>query len=340
MKLKVALLFVAAVLSCSSAFAWKCPSGQHQVEVPKGTPEAVLVEGLYFHCTPDTPPTPPSTPGTSNSNSNQNTNTNNSTSGAVSGSSSSATGGQGGKATSSSDQNQSQGQGQSQSSTSSATGNGNGSNNSVSNTLVQRNTPMAYAPEAIPSAPCIKGYSGGASGPMFGAAIGGGKVDKGCDARETARQFALLGNPTAAAKILCSTDASKNAKLTLEDCLNIVAATAVPAVQAVPPVQVNILNPVASSSTTEEEETITDPATNQFLALIRSMDNANKASLDEAVIFSKANPEGYIVVQGNTHTTKLARAAQQYLRLNGASSVQLQLTTEEREGVYILYVNN
>jgi len=99
----------------------------------------------------------------------------------------------------------------------------NSSGNTVNSTYTeQRQTPMAYAPDALPTAPCFKTYSAGASSPFFGAALGGGRIDKGCDARETARSFALLHNFTAAAKILCSTDAAKRAKLTLDDCLALV----------------------------------------------------------------------------------------------------------------------
>lgn len=107
---------------------------------------------------------------------------------------------------------------------------------------------MAYAPDAIPSAPCVKSYGAGASGPMFGASFGGGKIDKGCDSRETARAFALLHNLTAAAKILCSTDAAKRAGLTMEDCLAMTTPPVETVVEQVPaptptPVVVNVAPP-------------------------------------------------------------------------------------------------
>ncbi len=86
---------------------------------------------------------------------------------------------------------------------------------------------MAYAPDAaFTTSPCIKGFSAGLSLPG-GAGTGGfSKTDKGCDSRQTAVIFHALGNNTAAAKLLCSTDASKRAKLTLEECLAIVVPPA------------------------------------------------------------------------------------------------------------------
>lgn len=111
-------------------------------------------------------------------------------------------------------------------STSGVSNSGN-SGSSSSNGLTQtykevRQTPFAFAPEAIPTAPCIKGFSAGGSSPLLAGNFGSGKIDAGCDSRETARIFALMGNQLAAAKILCSTDAAKRASLTLEDCKSFV----------------------------------------------------------------------------------------------------------------------
>jgi hypothetical protein len=106
----------------------------------------------------------------------------------------------------------------------------------------QRQTPPAYAPDALPTAPCFKSFSGGGSSPFFGVAFGAGKIDKGCDDRETARIFAQgLRNFSAAAKILCSTDAAKRAHLTMEDCMDYEEAQAPPPPPApAPPVVVNV----------------------------------------------------------------------------------------------------
>jgi hypothetical protein len=106
---------------------------------------------------------------------------------------------------------------------------------------------MAYAPDAaFTTSPCIKGFSAGLSLPG-GAGTGGfSKTDKGCDSRQTAVIFHALGNDTAAAKLLCSTDASKRAKLTIDECLAIVRPPVPQIVLPAPPPapQFNIVLPV------------------------------------------------------------------------------------------------
>jgi hypothetical protein len=111
---------------------------------------------------------------------------------------------------------------------------------------------MAYAPDAaFTTSPCIKGFSAGLSLPG-GAGTGGfSKTDKGCDTRQTAVVFHALGNDTAAAKLLCSTDASKRAKLTIDECLAIVRPPVpqivLPAPQPTP--QFNIVLPSVPAPT-------------------------------------------------------------------------------------------
>jgi hypothetical protein len=120
-----------------------------------------------------------------------------------------------------------------------------------------RQVPTAYAPDALPTAPCFKPITGGGSSPFFGVSFGTGKIDKGCDDRETARIFAQgMHNYTAAAKILCSTDAAKRAHLTMEDCMDNEETVAAP---APPPVVVNVpapappaVAPIPASSPTSE----------------------------------------------------------------------------------------
>lgn len=131
------------------------------------------------------------------------------------------------------------------SSSAGATASNQGNNTKINETETYkeiRQTPPAYAPDAYPTAPCIKGFSGGASSPLVAGSIGGGKIDQGCDSRETARVFALMGNQEAAAKILCSTDAAKRAHLTIEDCLKSTPAPIVVSKVEVPPT-INISQP-------------------------------------------------------------------------------------------------
>jgi hypothetical protein len=100
-------------------------------------------------------------------------------------------------------------------------------NNSLAGTISNnqvyqqvRQAPAAYAPDALPSAPCRVSGSAGASSPFGGVSIGGSKLDTECDRRETARAFALLGNKLAAARILCNSKAAKEAQLTFQECAN------------------------------------------------------------------------------------------------------------------------
>lgn len=191
------------VLSCCS-FAWTCPTGQRWVQVPTGTIGGHVVEGITFQCQPNSPPVPPA--GT--------------TSNANASSSSSSTA----SSNSSSTANQKQTQNQTQTATGGNASATNGDQKNAqttsysSNYTEVRQTPMAYAPEAIPSAPCRSGFSGGASSGLGAVSLGGSKRDSECDLRETARAFALLGNSEAAARILCETKGAKKAKLTKEEC--------------------------------------------------------------------------------------------------------------------------
>jgi len=71
---------------------------------------------------------------------------------------------------------------------------------------------QAYAPTALPSAPCRVSGSLGLQGPMGGLSAGGSKLDKGCDLRETARAFAAIGDLATARQLLMSSDAVKRMK--------------------------------------------------------------------------------------------------------------------------------
>ena len=135
-------------------------------------------------------------------------------------------------------QAQGQKQGQSQTSTSSATGgsaeqsqtasaanNGNGSNDTSLNQSYQAaKIPVAtaYAPTSIPTVPCFKGYGAGVQAPNLGISADGGKIDEGCNTRETARAYMLMGARKAACKVMVYS--KQNTKLganavTMEDCM-------------------------------------------------------------------------------------------------------------------------
>jgi hypothetical protein len=222
--LSTLVLTLAAFAFPSVSHAWTCPTGQRWVQVPSGTTGARIVEGIPFQCQAPPPPVDPSTKNSASS---------------TSSSSSSAT------ASQSQGQNQGQGQGQSQGQGQTANG-GDASNGGQANSQSTnytsiykqvRQAPMAYAPDAIPSAPCRASASGGASSPFGGLALGGSKLDQECDLRETARAFALIGNTSAAARVLCETKGAKKAKLNISDCDALVAPPTVQVTVVPPPVQ-------------------------------------------------------------------------------------------------------
>ena len=117
--------------------------------------------------------------------------------------------------------NQQQGQQQGQQQSASAANNGNGSNNTTSNTQVDASkipVSSAITPPLLPSAPCIKSFGGGVQTMVVGGSFGAGKIDEGCDIRETARAFSGISK-LAQCKLLINEKQAKKAGVTLEDCL-------------------------------------------------------------------------------------------------------------------------
>jgi len=133
--------------------------------------------------------------------------------------------------------NQQQGQQQGQQQSASAANNGNGSNNTTSNTQVDASKiPVASAltPALLPSAPCIKSFGGGVQTMAVGGSFGAGKIDEGCDIRETARAFSGISK-IAQCKLLINEKQAKKAGVTLEDCLGpVVVAVEQPPIPDVP----------------------------------------------------------------------------------------------------------
>jgi hypothetical protein len=249
--LAVAVLMFA---SCGMSMAWNCStSGQVRVQVPTGTvgnstgdgPGQVVVDnGLTFECET----LPPASSGTA-----VNTNTNTATSAANSNSNSTsnatATGGNasstatGGNSTSNQTQGQKQGQSQS-SNNQSAGGSVSNVGNSVENIAAPK-IPVATAdaPPVFSTVNCFKGFSGGAQTAVAGLSFGGGGIDKNCAAERAAQDYLASGNRLAFCKVMVTTKQSKDAGVTLEDCMNvpvrpIVMSAPVPVVQPAPQVTV------------------------------------------------------------------------------------------------------
>ena len=238
------LLFAFSGLS----MAWNCTGTDIRVQVPTGTlgtgtgdaPGNVVVDnGLTFQCQP---PTTPST-GAVNTNTNNATSASNSTSSATGGNASStATGGN-----ASSNQTQGQKQGQSQSSNNnnqSAGGSVSNVGNSVTN-VAAPDIPVnsAYAPPVFSSVNCFKGFSAGAQTPLIGGSFGGGGIDKNCAAERAAQDYLASGNRLAFCKVMVTTKQSKDAGVTLADCMNVPAprpmVVAPPVVAPAPSITVN-----------------------------------------------------------------------------------------------------
>ena len=251
--MKTLRMLIIALALCVPAFAWNCPTGQIRQQAPVGTPTTTpfydVVEGIAFICVPSPTPTP--SPASSNSTSNSSSNS---------------------SASSNQSQKQKQSQTQSQvatggnaSSTSTggnATGNGVNSNNSITNIAAPKiPVSSAITPPIMPTVPCFKGYGGSAQTMAFGASFGGGKIDKGCNARELARSFSGP-QTTASCKILLATKEAQATGITMEDCLPAQVSQSVitPArVVASPAVTVNLVLP--SGDLLERHRTVSPTVT-------------------------------------------------------------------------------
>jgi hypothetical protein len=140
-------------------------------------------------------------------------------------------GGQGGQATSTSAGGSSN---QQQTATSSAANNGNNSNNSTT-TINEAKIPVntAYAPTALPTMGCFKGFGAGVQTAQAGVSFGGGKVDENCERLEVARSYGIAGSWDAYCRVMITNKYSKEAGVTFADCMKRV--TEVPAPPPAPP---------------------------------------------------------------------------------------------------------
>ena len=272
-----ALALFALVLSVP-AFAWNCTTpGQIRVQVPTGTVgngtgdgsgQVVVDSGLTFEC--ETLPTTSTTPTTSNSTSTATSAANSNATGGNA--SSTATGGSVKNTnTLTNTQGQKQGQTQSNSSVNSNQSSG-GSVSDVGNSQTTVEAPKipvntAVAPPVFSTTNCFKGFSAGGQTAVGGLSFGGGGIDKNCAAERVAQDYFAMGNRLAACKVITSTKASKDAGVTLADCMNVpvpVVRTVVPVVSApIPaPVTVQITNnipPAPAPIILHEEMTVTAP---------------------------------------------------------------------------------
>lgn len=245
--MKLKYLFIVAALACivTPAHAWNCSNPlAERVVVPSGTAgtygdgdgQLALYNGQIYECevVPVNPPAPPASTSKSKSSSTANSAANSSSNSASSavnntsvvakGGNATATGGSVGNISNTQSQTQSQSLSNSGNSKSSATGgSANGSGNSSNNYAVNNpaQTPSAMAPPILPTVPCFKGYSGGASNSAFGVSFGGGKIDENCAELEAARVGLASGNHVAFCKVYLLNKYVRKAGVTMEDCLSI-----------------------------------------------------------------------------------------------------------------------
>jgi len=290
--------------------------------------------------------------GSGNSN---NTNTSTATGGAGGQGGAGGAGGAGGQGGSvSGSGNATQGQAQTQTSKSSASnngnGNGNGSNNTVTNVAAsQVPVATAYAPTSLPTVPCFKGMSGGMQTMAVGLSFGGGKVDPGCDSREIARSYALLGSRLAACKVMVQIKRSKDAGVTLADCMaqapmavDPASAPATPA-SPVPQVAVNvppdrIIGSLVTVPAPPMVEQASAPAAKESARSTVGVCNPDrlpsfcKAVLDEAIRQLKADPDLRLFIVGNQYTVKTADAVKP-IDVATAARAQRALSYLGRNGI-------
>lgn len=136
----------------------------------------------------------------------------------------------------------------------------------------------------------------------FGIAL----TDKGCDSRQTAAVFYAIGNAQAAAQILCSTDAAKRAKLTIDRCLALVAPAPVVVPAPPPPAKPEIViipvpTPIAAVS---EPKPIEVPVEKFKPTLISIGDcpvsrlNVCNRELDTALTYLNNDPRAEVSIHG------------------------------------------
>lgn len=82
-----------------------------------------------------------------------------------------------------------------------------------------RNTPAAFAPTVYPSAPCFKSGSAAGSGPGISLAIGGGRIDKGCERRELIRMAYQMGMTSQAESGWCLEAVRTKMFKNLKECM-------------------------------------------------------------------------------------------------------------------------
>jgi hypothetical protein len=90
----------------------------------------------------------------------------------------------------------------------------------------QRQVAPAIVGPQFHTSPCVKGWGAAGQSGWAGLGISGGKVDRGCDIRETAEQFRNAGSMVAFCKMLIMEPNARKAGVTFEECMAVPQAKA------------------------------------------------------------------------------------------------------------------
>ena len=375
MKTKMLVLTCLMILFAGSAYAWPACSG-NWVQVPAGTSQGtvesggigsvVTENGQTFQCESAAPPTSPTSPSQSQTQNQSSTSTSNSAS------NSSATGGtsnanasvngSGNSSQSSTNTNKnnnvanggtatanggtaiaSGGAGGSATSNSSASNNGNGSNNSSISSQTNVAAPTipvatAYAPPAISTTTCFKGFGVAAQTVPFGASFGGGRIDTNCAILETARQ---APNRLSRCMVYITDKYAKAAGVTLEKCMADEPVQVQPAPLPAPaPVVITV--PVAQLPNPVQTPQIVHTRTIERSVLIGDckltpadvLSNVCKRELDSAAEVLIADSNAVLDITGPHE----AAQSSVYLRTKGVGAGRIVLKLDDDQNNNIEYV--
>ena len=346
------LLIIATALACP-AFAWNCTTaGQVRVQVPAGTVgngtgdgsgQVVVDNGLTFIC--EALPTNTLAPAINNTNSNLNTNTsvNTNTNANTNTNSNSNTNNNTLSQQQGQRQNQNQSQGQTQTAnggSATAANNGNGSNNNTTNVAAPK-IPVSSAAQItlLPSAPCVKNYGGSAQTAPFGVSLGGGKIDEGCDIRETARSFSGISK-LAQCKLLVNEKESKKAGVTLADCMGALEMVVAPSVAPAPIPDVHDMPNFPEPQAVIQKPAPVIVAVESFQGIYLKYNNVTKARLDGTILLVKNHPDSHLRLRYNPADKDLLDNIVVYLANSGVDKERIEVRDDGYDkGVEVIYIN-
>jgi hypothetical protein len=176
----------------------------------------------------------------------------------------------------------------------------------------------------------------GAQSAAFGIAFGGGKIDDNCARLEVARSFDVAGERLAACKVKISNKYSKQAGVTLEDCLQqqkqvvVVPATVAPA----PAPQIIVVPMTAPASLP------TIVAVESFQGFYTQINNVAKARLDGTIMLLQNHPDAHLRLRYNPAWESGMLDIKAYLISSGIDSERIEVRDDGYEkGVEVLYIN-